>query len=271
MSETYYNFLEEKQTELLHAIRIFKGVFVLENRQEKIATARSVEECLSIIKKSIATKDIPEWLNELLTAFTRYLHGSDGGRGAELLLRKIAEYESDCRKHKWRDSMGEERVIVFNEVTDREYRNTRMPELFESLATQIERVIKEDHIDSQKAIKKLKSLIRLIRRNASTSWLSAQFLLPFSFKVVKHVFTEVVKDKLGPAAEGISKAIQEMNEEWPIACKQVNDAVARQIPDSLHVIDYAPSDEVIDVDSVLRSLHGPSGFIEDKREQPPKE
>ncbi len=267
-NKRYQNLLNEKLQELKQAISEFESRVALSDRKEKVTAGRVVLTKIHTLLESLATSEQPRWLSLLQSSVKHFIDAEESTDNSKLLLENLRKLVPHVHAQTWDYLKEENRYPIAEEIADKTYKESKFPDLFTLLANQLEQLIEAEQVSSHLAVKRLQELIKLIRKNAKSTFYSAQYLITFAFRAIRNITTEYTVEYAGPLGEGIRKTIEQMNEEWPDLNEQVHQRVTEAYKASMPSVDLlpAPTSDLCGHE-LLETMH-PQLRIEDKRPAP---
>ena len=200
--------ISERNEVMRAAISYFIKTISLENRDSKIAAARSCEDAVESLCSILARNDRPQCILSLKAILKSYINQSAndidiGQRTIEALVGILPS----INQQEWHFLDQESPAVDFQAVYREFYDGSRVPDLFEQLINQLQQIIDSREIDSVRVLEALNTLIATVRRNSRQDVLAAYGTIGFA-KTFLNKFLWAVLDEI-PGVKVISKAIRE--------------------------------------------------------------
>ncbi|WP_146134598.1 hypothetical protein [Aphanothece minutissima] len=236
--------ISERSEVMRDAISYFVKTISLENRDAKIAAARSCEDAAESLCTILAKNDRPQSILSLKAVLHSYIHQSanDINIGQRTIEALVAILPS-INQQEWSFLDQESPAVDFQAVYKDSYDSSRLPDLFEQLIDQLQQIIDSREVDSVRVLEALHTLISTVRRNSRQDVLAAYGTIGFA-KTFLNKFLWAVLDEI-PAVKVFSKSIREtineLDDEFEVmqarASERVADLVKARMPNGF---DYFP-------------------------------
>ena len=190
------------------AINYFIKMISLENRDAKIAAARSCEAAVESLSSILARNDRPQWILSLQSLLQGYIRtpANDIDTGQRTIEALVSILPS-INQQEWHFLDQESPAVDFQAVYKEFYDGSRVPDLFEQLINQLQQIIDSREIDSVRVLEALNTLIATVRRNSRQDVLAAYGTIGLA-KTFLYKFLWAVLDEI-PGVKVFSKAIRE--------------------------------------------------------------
>lgn len=211
-AELLERLVRERHAQLQATLRELDLAIVLENREVKIAKARAASDALSALKSTLAVGDQPAWIRSLERELNRYIGGAarDQESGRKL-VDAFMKLRPAIDSQRWSFAADDAGAIDFASVYDHYYSQSRIPDLFDQLVTQLEQVIASGEVDSVKTVEALERLIATVRANARGDIFSAYWTAQFSRAFLRNFLIAVLEEI--PGLKTLVKALKETAKE----------------------------------------------------------
>lgn len=217
--------LDERYDCFFRSLTKLKKTITLDNIDQKITDASETVMHLESLEISLAAADRPAWMAELKNSLNDYKNNARSNKnlGSVLLDKLLALWPSICKKG-WNLSESNPDIGVdFNKICQDFYRNSKVPELFNNLISQLEKLIQSGLIDSIRVTDTLQQIISTIKKNKDKDFFSNTCSKKYISRLLKNLFRNyLVKNKMiGPAIEAIQQTMDELDLEYIDVAKQV--------------------------------------------------
>lgn len=236
--------ISERHEVMCAAISYFIKTISLENRDAKIASARSCEDAVEGLCSILARYDWPQWIPSLKGILHSYIQQSAndidiGQRTIEALVGILPS----INQQEWNFLDQESPAVDFQAVYKEFYDSSRVPDLFEQLMNQLKQIIDSREVDSVRVLEALNMLIATVRRNSRQDVLAAYGTIGFA-KTFLNKFLWAVLDEI-PGVKVFSKAIREtineLDEEFKDMQTKASERIANLVNARMPVgFDYFP-------------------------------
>ncbi|MHC4877759.1 MAG: hypothetical protein ACYTGL_14785 [Planctomycetota bacterium] len=192
----------------------------------------------------MSSKDHPNWIVPLENRLKWYRNRAASQPDAGLqTINTILQLTPEIESQTWDfgDSAANA-AIDFAAIYREYYRGSRVPELFDELVGQLEKIIESGEIDSLTTIKALEKLIATIRKNARGDYFSTRGVWEFTQLFFRNLSIEVLESI--PGLKHFVKALRKTMSELDLEMSQVHDQVKQRLTESvsgdLPMLEYKP-------------------------------
>ncbi len=240
--EFFLRFLNERFSAFRLSLNVFLQTLALEDRNAKVASAKKVLVAIDDLKRAIAKHDHPGWITVLEQKVNWYTQVVPQGADAGLeILQTIISVSPSIANQEWNfadDSAN--KAIDFDAIYEEFYSQSRIPELFDELVSQLEQIIETGEIDSLQMIKALEKLIATIRKNSRGDLFSTKGAWEFTQLFFKNVAIEVLEDIPGlkHIVKGIRKTVSELDLEMSQLHDQIREKLTASAKADLPMLEY---------------------------------
>lgn len=230
--EFFIRFLKERFGAFQQALSAFLQVLSLDDRKQKVESAKTLLIALDDIKRAISSNDRPAWIGPLDQKLNWYVnHHSQGDAGLQL-LNIIIQLSPSIASQNWQfaDALSSS-AIDFAGIYNEYYAQSRVPELFDELVSHMESIIESGDIDSITTIKALERLIATIKRNARGDYFSTRGAWEFTQLFFKNLSIATLESI--PGLKQAVKALRKTMSELDLEMTQVHDQVRQRLHTSV--------------------------------------
>lgn len=212
----YLSFLRERLSILQRQFDDFFMYLGLDDRARKIEHGQLLLKTTSDLIATLYSKGVPSWLSDLQQAVDRYLGrlGSDPANATRSLLEKFIAIAPEMRAQTWdaSDADGIDFAAVYATI----YRQSRIQELFDNLASELQQIVDSGEIDGIKAIKTFEALIATIRKNSRGDYFASRSTYEIAGRLLKNFGLELLEGIPGlkQATKSVRKTMAEMDIEF---------------------------------------------------------
>lgn len=227
--EFFLRFLRERYNAFRQALTDFLQTLALNDREKKINTAKLVLASLGDLKRSMSTRDQPLWISTLEQKLHWYINAEPRHIDAGLqVFQTILAVNSEIENQSWDFADSEANIAIdFAAIYQQYYRDSRVPELFEELVTQLQEIVDSCEIDSLQAIKALEKLVVTIKKNYRGDFFSTRGAWEFTHLFFKNYGIELLEDI--PGLKHIVKAVRKTMSELDLEFAQVLDHIRQRL------------------------------------------
>ncbi len=240
--ETYSRTLRNRTDALRKAYEDFiKRMVACGTYQKKLDAASEVLKAINDISDILDPQDRPQWLSEIRPPFETIVAnpGSEGvlidsAHAITSLFRPVID-------HRWNFDSPVENVIDFDEIYRRHLTDSKIPDLFERIATILEKIVQSEDVDRLKVIKLIEKLTQLLRNNAKGSLIAIVKTQGFVSCFAKHAAWEYVKTVPGvePLVKAFEQARAELEPEVVRFRAELDEAIEGSIKSEMPQLEYS--------------------------------
>ena len=268
LTKEYFNAINHKLSEVKNSLAEFECYLALNDRRQKVERAMHLIGKLSALREMFDPADLPKWVKPFSDAISKYATEGESTDTSSQIVTAVGKFHPQVHLQTWDYLSEENHFPVAAEIADHTYKNSKFPDLFERLAQQIEDAINSGDIDSNKAIKRLQELVRLIRKNARASFYSVSYMITFGFRGIKNVIKAYGLAYLGPLGEGIQATVKEMDEDWPKLQAEIHEKITEAYRASMPSVDSLPGPfDPLESDELIQILQAEPLRIEDQSQK----
>lgn len=220
--------LKDSSDQLLRAL-------VTEDPNKKKNEAKVALQAAQDLRGILATQDVPNWLVHTINALNSFVGGS--WTSYDLLANYIPAREL-IDSHQWVFQEDTERPFDFDAIYEHFKKDSRLPELFDSIVKLLEDIQGSGEVDSMAMLKALGKVIATIKRSKDGSYFSLNSAWEFLLSFLKnYMWGELSKiPMLGTALEALEKTIKETNEEMFKLHQQVQEEMNKTVESEMQVL-----------------------------------
>jgi len=237
-NESFHIFLrliQEKHQQFASTSDTLLRSLVGENPDEKRAAANSALQAATDLRGLLAKKDVPKWLNDAINSLKNFV---DGLWSTFDLLSNYIPIKSAIENHDWTFDVSDEAAFDFDSIFENFKKDSRLPELFDSIVKILEDIEASGDVDSVTMLRSLGKVIATIKRSRDGSYFSVNSAWEFLISFLKnYMWGELSKvPVLGTALEALEKTIKETNEEMFKLHQQVQDEMNKVVEGEISVL-----------------------------------
>lgn len=208
----FLRLINEKQNRLKSLSNSLLRTLASDSDHDKRIAASALLASANELKSIISTKDMPSWLNDLITKLAHYI---EKRWAAPDLLENYLSTKSLLDSHVWVFNADTESPFDFDRIYEHYKNESRLPQLFDEIIKILEDIISSGEVDSLSMIKSLGKVIVTLKTNKNGSYFSLngawEFLISF---LNNYMWAELNKlPVIGTLMEALEKTIKETNEE----------------------------------------------------------
>jgi hypothetical protein len=193
----YLNHLRERLNILQKQFDDFLMHLALDDRLRKTEKARALITALDDLKRAIHSGSVPSWLPAMHRCVGRYTQTflNDPAEASLSVMQKLIELAPQMNAQTWDASSAD--GIDIAAISESLYQQSRIQEMFDELATQLQNIIDSGEIDSVKAIKTFEGLIATIRKNSHSDYFASRSMWEIVRRFFRNVVVEVAESTPG--------------------------------------------------------------------------
>lgn len=208
--------------------------FVSTNDNERVESARHLEETLSTLSELLHDTHRPKWVAALLRATTIFA-SSPTPPNATNLLNTIIKYRNVVKPITFDPGIDEGSPFDFDGLFDSCKEEERLGELFDAHIESVSRIIESDEIEHLTILESLRTLVRVLKANRDGSYVAVRQAVWISEYVKNVVFVALKKSKtldvLIKAAELTHKQVSSgLNDIDKIMTKEIDTQLHERLP-----------------------------------------
>ena len=240
--EFFLRFLRERFDAFRKALSGFLQALALDDRPKKLEHAKAVRAALDDLRRALSERDHPPWLGQLDAAISSYVTNIASTPKAGLqLLNTIMDLYPRIESQQWDFADSSSNAAVdFTAVYTEFYRESRVPELFDELVEELNRIVDSGEVDSLQAIKSLERLIATIKRNARGDFFSTRGAWEFAQVFMRNYGWELLESTPGikQAVKALRKTMTELDLEFNQVHEQIRAKLSTEIVDEIPMLEY---------------------------------
>ena len=237
-NESFHIFLrliKEKHQLLVAASDLLLRSLVGEDPGNKKKVANAALRAANDLRGLLSKKDVPSWLNNAINFLTAFIN--DQSSTFDLLSNYIPT-KSAIESHNWTFQANDEAAFDFDSIFEHFKKDSRLPELFDSIVKILEDIQESGDVDSVTMLRSLGKVIVTIKRSRDGSYFSVNSAWEFLLNFLKNYMWEELSKVpvLGAALEALEKTIKETNEEMFKLHQQVQDEMNKVVEREICVL-----------------------------------
>lgn len=233
--------VREKHQSLITASNQLLQAISGNNGDLKESAAKAMLLAANNLRESISSKDVPDWLNNIIQYLTLY---TTKQWDAFSFLSQHISLKNLIDTHTWIFEAPSEAAFDFDSIYERFKKESQLPSLFEQIVKILEDIESSGEVDSVTMLKGLGKVIATIKKGKDGSYFSLNGAWEFLMSFLKnYMWGELSKiPGLGTALEALKTTISETDKEMS----------------ELHQKIQAEMKSVVELD--IKALKGKSGF-----------
>lgn len=260
-NESFHIFLrliQEKHRLLVAASDVLFRSLVGEDHGKKKEVANAALLAANDLRGLLSKKDVPSWLNNAINSLTAFVNGQ---WSAFDLLSNYISTKSAIETHSWTFQANDEAAFDFDSIFEHFKKDSRLPELFDSIVKILEDIEASGDVDSVTMLRSLGKVIATIKRSRDGSYFSLNSAWEFLLSFLKNYMWEELSKVpvLGTALEALEKTIKETNEEMFKLHQQVQDEMNKTVEGEISVLKNKSEFQFITYDRKGHLLPNPNG------------
>lgn len=226
--EFFHRSLSERFQKFRVTLQEFLQILTKEEQNRKIEAAKAVVVCTDNLKSFLAERDRPNWLKVLEEKIKWYIeHGKAKPNSGLEVVNTLLHIHHQIESQKWQLDKPTDTAIDFAAVYEEYYNDSRVPELFDELVSQLEQLIDSEELDSRKTIKSLQKLIATVRKNAKRDYFSTRGTWEFTQLFFRNLTFEFLESI--PGIKHVVKALRKTLKEIDLEMSEVNSQVQKRL------------------------------------------
>ncbi len=226
--KVFMRFVQERHEEVKANINNMFSALVNEDKQLKIVTCQKTLESSEMLSRSLALADRPTWLDDIIRWCRWYTENANRNDCNNILYNGLQPKISEILAHKW--SLGDNPTNAdfnFDEIYERFKADSKLPDLFDSLISILDKMIASGEIDSIRAITSIQQLLSLLKQNKSGSYFSVMASWEFLGAFIRNSFWESLD--LMPGVKQLKKAFEKTVSDMDIELEEIHNSIAQEM------------------------------------------
>ena len=244
-AELTIRLITERHAELVKCIDQMQTVFSDNNNEAKVKLANQALDKVTTLRESLSSQDRPPWLEPLASSLDRYCKRPADGNTRTHVMTTIAQAWTPLHNYavKFVDDSSV-KPFDFDGVYDKYFKQSKLPQLFDELVEQLDKIIASNELDSRKIAHALTLLAATLKKNRNGSFFSLICTWDFTRSYTKNVLWEAIDECPGLKVftKALRKTMEEMDTEMQTLHKNVKEDLHTQMSDRGHSIPAFGSD-----------------------------
>lgn len=246
-AELLLRLVQEKHTAVKNSFADLFAKLTSENKQEKIKSAQVLYDDSKILLSILSKQDQPAWLIAIKDQTARFISHPNNSNANQVLLNVLINHSKALKNHKWIFTEGSNGFSYnFDEIYERFKSESRLPDLFDTMISTLEKMIETGEIDSIKTLDSLKKLLSMLKHNKSGSYFSMMASWEFLGGFIKNVVWESLDDI--PGVKQLKKAFEKTICEVDIELEEIHKEIAGEMKSKfgtvVHSLTYKRNDRL---------------------------
>jgi hypothetical protein len=199
-----------------------------DNHDDKVNANSLLLEACEDLSRILSVSDRPQWLIHLINETTLYSQKHQTSGHNFRLLNNVVEQRNNALSHTWsfeKSSMDAD--YNFDSIYKRFKADSKLPELFDSMASILEKMISSGEIDSLTALKSLEQLISVIKQNKEGSYFSVMASWEFVTSFTKNLVWQELSSL--PGIKQLKSAFEKTIKDMDVELEAMHDSIAEEM------------------------------------------
>ena len=245
--------LVQEKHELLktHLNELFQA-FSSESHEEIVSANNSLHEACKDLSRVLSASDRPQWLQQLINETGLYSQKHNTSGHNFRLLNTIVAQRQSALSHTWSfEGSSVEADYNFDSLYEKFKSDSKLPNLFDSMVSTLDKMITSGEIDSLTALRSLEQLISIIKQNKEGSYFSVMASWEFITSFTKNLVWQELSDLPGikQLKSAFEKTIKDMDIELENMHKSIAEEMKKKYKTTIQSLTYQKkSDKLLEHD-----------------------
>lgn len=211
------------------------------SQEEKEKSVKLALEAANDLKSTLTANDVPDWLQNAISAFVNFLNESKVTGANNRLLIKLIPLFNNSINHRWMPQHFQEKIgINFDELYQKCKSESRIDELFDNIIDLIIKIIESDDLDSIKIKNSLEGLLATLKNHQNKSYFNLVGSFDFLVSLFKNAIWEVLESipALGPLVKALRKTIEDTDSEMLLLHTKMKDEMQSRFNTEVSFLTY---------------------------------
>lgn len=224
----FMRLVQEKHERVKACLNELFQVIATDTHDEKVNANVALLNACEDLSKILVESDRPKWLTHLINETTLYNQKHQTTGHNFRLLNNVVGQRHAALSHSWSfEKSSIEADYNFDSLYQRVKDESKLPVLFESMISTLEKMLSSGEIDSLTAIRSLEQLISVIKQNQDGSYFSVMASWEFVTSFTKNLVWQELS-KL-PVVKQLKSAFEETVEEMDIELNSLHSEIAEEM------------------------------------------